>query len=43
VYVPPVITGYEPLKIFHLALSLETPLTPSIVEPVHAEIKFLPS
>jgi hypothetical protein len=28
------------LKILHLALLLVTPLTPSIVDPVHASIKF---
>ncbi len=41
-YVPPVITGYEPLKILQFASFLDTPPCPSIVEPVHAVIKSTP-
>jgi hypothetical protein len=41
-YVPPVIWTSVPLNILHLAFSVVTPLTPSIVDPVQAAIKFLP-
>jgi Fe2+ transport system protein B len=42
-YVPPVITVSFIFAIFHLAFSLVTPLTPSIVEPVHALTKIVPA
>jgi len=42
-YVPPVITVSLRLATFHLAFSLVTPLTPSIVDPVHAFINALPA
>jgi hypothetical protein len=35
-YVPPVIRVSFIFATFHLAFSLVTPLTPSIVDPVHA-------
>jgi hypothetical protein len=41
-YVPPVITGYEPLKIIQFESFLVAPFCPSIVEPVHALIKSTP-
>jgi hypothetical protein len=38
-----VITVSLRLATFHLAFSLVTPLTPSIVDPVHASTKILPA
>jgi hypothetical protein len=42
-YVPPVITVSLRLATFHLAFSLVTPLTPSIVDPVHAFTNAVPA
>jgi hypothetical protein len=42
-YVPPVITVSFIFATFHLAFSLVTPLTPSIVDPVHAFNKIVPA
>ena len=41
-YVPPVMIVSFKSAILHLAFSLVTPLTPSIVEPVQASIRACP-